>query len=237
MNLLRRIVNLIRGLINRVLSRVENVEDQLTVALADMTSQYEVSQKAVTRAMVDEKKIQMTWESEEQKGREWERRAVLAVQEGKDELAKQALLKQKEHLMLMIQVKQNWQRQQEQTYKLKESLKVLREKIDRARREYHLLVARLKSAEAQKTFSQTLGVSGNVGAIEQFKQLSEKVDQLEIEAQAEAEVLGVGSIDADIEAQFTKMEDHWTGEAALSALKAKMKGNLLLDPPVTPSSS
>ena len=157
MGILSRIFNLIRSAVNRALSRVENLEDQLSLAITDMSRQYEASQRAVTAAMVDEKKIRLTWESEEKKAQEWERRAVLAVEQGQDDLAKQALLKEKEHLVLMMQTKKDWDRQREQTEKLKASLLALREKVEKARRDYHLLIARIKSAEAQKSFSGTMG--------------------------------------------------------------------------------
>jgi phage shock protein A len=215
--------------INRLLSRVENLEDQLSLTITDMSAQYEASQRAVTAAMIDEKKIRLTWENEEKKAKEWEQRAVLAIEKGQDELAKQALLKEKEHLVLMAKTKKDWHLQREQTEKLKASLLTLREKVEKARRDYHLLVARIKSAEAQKSFSGTMGAAGEMNAVESFRQLAEKVERLEIEAQAEAEVVGVGAGDPDLEAQFAKLEDQWTGDVALAALKARIQKNRLIE--------
>ena len=235
MRLIYRFFNLIRMTISRLLSRVENLEDQLSLAITDMSSQYEASQRAVTAAMVDEKKIRLTWENEEKKANEWERRAVLAVQQGQDDLAKQALLKQKEHLVLMVQTQKDWDRQREQTEKLKTSLLALREKVEKARRDYHLLIARIKSAEAQKSFSGTMGATGEISAVEQFRQLSEKVERLEIEAQAGAEVVGLGAGEPDLEAQFAKIEDQWTGDVALSALKARIEKGRLIEAASTKS--
>jgi len=60
---------------------------------------------------------------------DWEKRAVLAVQEGRDDLAKQALLRYNEHVQGAVQLQETWIKHREETEKLKASLRQLNDKM------------------------------------------------------------------------------------------------------------
>ena len=81
---------------------------------------------------------------------DWEKRAVLAVQEGRDDLAKQALLRHNEHVHAAVTLQETWVKHREETEKLKISLRQLNDKIEEAKRKKNILIARQKRAEAQQ---------------------------------------------------------------------------------------
>jgi hypothetical protein len=67
-----------------------------------------------------ERKLKAQTEDEIKQAKEWENRAMLAVKEGRDDLAKQALIRQQEHAERAVVFQQTWQTQAAETEKLKE---------------------------------------------------------------------------------------------------------------------
>src|SRR5207245_891797 len=82
----------------------------------------------VAAAIADEKRLSAPVETEKKSAEDWERRAVLAVQEGRDDLAKQALLRHNEHAQGAVQLHETWVKHREETEKLKLSLRQLNDR-------------------------------------------------------------------------------------------------------------
>ncbi len=133
-------------------------------------------------------------------------KATLAVQKNNDELAKAALERKNEYEGLAIEYKKQWEAQKASVEKLKTSLRELERKIDEARRQKDLLIARSKRAKAQKQIHQTMaGMSTNAGAFNTFERMRRKVDEEEAKAQA-AEEMAEETGDAKLEKQFAELE-------------------------------
>src|ERR1043166_4991145 len=83
-------------------------------------------------------------------------KAKLAVREGRDDLAKQALVRHGEHASHGQQLQQTWESHRVETEKLKDSLRGLNDKIEEAKRKKNLLLARQRRAQAQKRIAETM---------------------------------------------------------------------------------
>src|SRR5690606_37044359 len=113
---------------------------------------------------------------EAKQAQDWERRAMLAVREGRDDLAKQALLRQQEYGERAQSLYDTWQRQATETERLKESLRALNAKIEEARRKKNLLMAKQKRAEAQKRIHETMTGLSDRSAFEAFDRMAQKIE-------------------------------------------------------------
>ena len=133
-----------------------NKEKMLNQLLIEMSEQLIESKKAVAMAIAYEKKLEREVENQRVQAQEWERKAMLAVQAGKDDLAKEALLRKKEYDDAYAEYRKQWEAQKASVDKLKESLKELQNKIEEAQRKKNLLVARAKRAEAQQKIQNTI---------------------------------------------------------------------------------
>jgi len=69
----------------------------LSQVLLEMQQQLVEAKKAVAVAIADEKKLQKQYTAESDKSKEWERKAMVAVRAGDDNLARQALARKQEH--------------------------------------------------------------------------------------------------------------------------------------------
>src|SRR5205085_7240302 len=112
--------------------------------------------KQVAVAIADEKRLAKELEAEQVQAREWEKKAMMAVRSGDDNLAREALRRKAEHDNLQAQFQQQFDLQHGSVEKLKEALRTLNSKIDEAKRKKNILVARQKRAEAQRAIQATM---------------------------------------------------------------------------------
>jgi phage shock protein A len=223
MGIFSRLGTLIKSNINDLVTKAEDPEKMLNQVLLDMQQQLVEAKKAVAVAIADEKKLQKQYTSELEKAKEWERKAMVAVRAGDDELARQALMRKQEHETISGQFQKQWIAQKQAVDKLKDALRLLNNKIEEAKRKKNILVARKKRAEAHKQIATTMhGLSDN-SAFDTFDRMAQRIDMLEAEAEASSELAGELSGDT-LESKFLQLEagGHGTEDDALLELKAKM---------------
>jgi len=222
MGIFQRIGTLIKSNINDLISKAEDPEKMLGQVLTDMKNQLVEAKKQVAVAIGDEKRLKKQWDEQLAATKEWERKAMMAVHAGDDGLAKEALVRQKEHEELVAQFESQWHLQKDAVEKLKEQLRGLNNKIEEAKRKKNILLARAKRAEAQRTIQSTMQGLSDTSAFDTFDRMAEKVDQMEAEAEAGVEL--AGELTGDTLAQkFKALETKGTtSDLALAELKAKM---------------
>ncbi len=221
MGIWERFSTMFRSNINDMISRAENPEKMLNQLILDMKSQLGKAKSQVASAIADEKKLQADAEALRKQAEDWERRAMLAVQEGKDDLAKQALMRYNEALQGAQQLHETWLKHRAETEQLKLSLRQLNDKIEEAKRKKNILVARAKRAEAQQRIQETMSGMSDKGAFESFERMAEKIEQQERKAIAAAEIQEEFSGDALVK-QFEVLEYKGNADQALLELKRKM---------------
>jgi phage shock protein A len=224
MGIFQRLKTLIQSNVNSAINKAENPEKMLNQLLIDMNDQLIESKKAVAMAIADEKKLQRETLNQQNLAKDWENKAMLAVKAGDDELAKEALLRKQEYDNNFMQFKQQWDAQKQSVDSLKNALRELQNKIEEAQRKKNLLIARAKRAEAQKKIQETISsVSGNRSSFEAFERMSNRVDQIEAEAEAARELEDL-NVDRSLEKRFAELENSSSSaDSLLLELKSKMK--------------
>src|SRR5713226_587052 len=210
MGIFDRLSTLIRSNINDLISRAENPEKMLNQLIVDMRTQLAKAKQQVAAAIADEKRLAAQVDQEKKAAEDWEKRAVLAVQEGRDDLAKQALLRHNEHAQGALTLHETWVKHREETDKLKVSLRQLNDKIEEAKRKKNILIARQKRAEAHKRIQETMssigdklvkqfqGLEGKADADQQLLNLKKKMGLLGAGAPPDTKQLGKGATDAQL---------------------------------------
>jgi phage shock protein A len=221
MGIFERFSTLIKSNINDLISRAENPEKMLNQLILDMKSQLARAKQEAAAAIADEKKLQADAESLRKQAEDWERRAMLAVQEGRDDLAKQALVRYNESLQGAQQLHETWLKHKADTENLKVQLRQLNDKIEEAKRKKNILIARAKRAEAQQRIQETMAGMSDKSAFESFERMAEKIEAIERKALAAAELQQEFSGD-DLMQQFKQLEYKGSADQQLLELKAKM---------------
>lgn len=223
MGIFSRLGTLIKSNLNDLISKAEDPEKMLSQVLLEMQQQLVEAKKAVAVAIADEKKLQKQYTSETDKAKEWERKAMVAVRAGDDGLARQALARKQEHEGIATQYQQQWIQQKQAVEKLKDALRLLNNKIEEAKRKKNILIARKKRAEAQQQIANTMQGLGDTSAFDTFDRMAERIQLMEAEAEAGAELAGELSGDT-LESKFLQLEQAGGAneDDALAELKSKM---------------
>jgi phage shock protein A len=224
MGIFSRIKTLVSSNVNDMISKAEKPEKMLNQLIIDMNEQLIESKKAVAMAIADEKKLAREKDNQTAQAQDWEKKAMLAVQAGKDDLAKEALIRKQEYDKAAAEYQKQWESQKTSVDQLKESLRELQNKIEEAQRKKNLLVARAKRAEAQQKIQNTISsVSGNRSAFDAFDRMAAKVDQMEAQADAAKELEDLSS-NTSLDKRFAELEkSDASGDLLLADLKEKMK--------------
>src|SRR3954451_23358792 len=224
MGIFDRFSTLLRSNINDLISRAEDPEKMLTQILVDMRSQLVKAKQQVAAAIADEKRLRDQADQEMKQAKDWENKAMLAVREGRDDLAKQALVRHGEHASHGETLQTTWESHRVETEKLKDSLRGLNDKIEEAKRKKNLLLARQRRAQAQKRIHETMSSLSEKSAFEAFSRMEEKIEQNErmLKASVEIDEEFVGD---RLQSDFKRLEKQSgtvSADQQLLALKQKM---------------
>jgi phage shock protein A len=221
MGIFSRLAQLIKSNLNDLISKSEDPEKMLNQIVLDMNNQLVEAKKMVASSIADEKRLAKQMEQETANATEWERRAMMALRAGNEELAKEALSRKKEHDTLAETFRGQWQKQKDSVEKLKTALRMLNDKIEEAKRKKNVLIARKKRAEAQKSIQETMHGLKDQSAFETFDRMAGKIDQLEAEAEAGEELNEEYTGDV-LASKFSNLEKKAGAEDDLADLKRKM---------------
>jgi phage shock protein A len=222
MGILDRIRTVLKSNINALISKAEDPEKMLNQLIMDMNEQLLEAKKQVALSIADEKKLERQALENKAQGEDWEKKAMLAVKAGKDDLAKEALVRKQEYDGYAVSFQKEYEAQHVSVEQLKDALRQLQAKIEEASRKKNLLIARAKRAEAQKQIQQTMGSLSGGSSFDTFDRMAQKVDQIEAEAEAMKE-LGEVTADQKLEDKFKELESSGAGaDQLLEDLKTKM---------------
>jgi phage shock protein A len=224
MSIFDRFSTLLRSNINDLISRAEDPEKMLNQILVDMRSQLVKAKQQVAAAIADEKRLRDQADAEMKQAADWNNKAMLAVREGRDDLAKQALVRKSEHMTHGQTLESTWESHRAETEKLKDQLRGLNDKIEEAKRKKNLLLARQRRAQAQKRIAETMSSMSENSAFDAFSRMEERIEQNERQIKASVEIEEEFSGDA-LQSQFKALEKgavSVTVDSQLLALKQSM---------------
>ena len=235
MGIFDRFSTMLRSNINDLIARAENPEKMLIQVIEDMRGQLAKARQEVAVAIADAAKLKKQADDEQKQAQDWEQRAMLAVRQGRDDLARQALIRHQEHTQRAQELFSTWQRHQEDTERLRDALRQLNEKIQEAQRKKNLLIAKQRRAQAQRRIHETMSGLSDSSAFEAFDRMAERIEQNERMALAAASVSEELQGD-QLERDFKALESG-TSADDLDYRLLEMKQQMGLLPPAPPSES
>ena len=227
MNFFARIWNVIVGRTNALVESVENPEDQLRIFVSTLDSEMTKLRQAVTAAIAEEKKLKMKIENLLLQSQDWKKKAMFALNQGKEDLAREALIRKGDAENEAIRLRADLERQAEAVEKLQQALRATQQKTEKAKRDYTVLLARYRSAKTQMSINKQLNGLSENSPNNLIENLNDRILKIEAETQADLQMIGSGS-SPDLEASFVQLEQQYRGDEALTQLKAKMQSQPLL---------
>jgi len=216
MGVIDRVSRLVRANVNDLLDQAEDPEVMIDQILRDMQSNIADARKQVAAMIAQEKELEYDRDETKKLADAWGDKAQRAVDADKDDLAREALRRQKDYSDNAALYQQQFEVQNQTVTKLKSQLAQLEAKYDQTRSQRDSLVARQKRARAQAHIAQSLS-----GADFSSMDSSADLDRMErkIRGQEAQTAAMLEMQDDSIDAQFAELDYDSDIEARLAALK------------------
>jgi len=225
MGILTRIFNLFRATTSDLLDKAEDPEKMIKQMISDLEVQKKKAKEQMTEALALQKRLERDTEKEHQEAEKWEQKAILAVQNEKDDLAKEALTRKNEHLRRALDFEKQLEMHQNNADSLKESYQTMEDKIDEIKRKQGLLSVKQKQAEAQEKIYKTIeGLGDTSGIMDTIERAEEKVENLQARAEAYQEI-SMESDQESLEKKFKELE-HESPDMEMELLELKKRAAL-----------
>ncbi|MGD1912666.1 MAG: PspA/IM30 family protein [Rivularia sp. (in: cyanobacteria)] len=217
MGLIERILRLFRSNVNSWTAQREDPEKLLEETVYEMQENLVQMRQGVATAIATQKRTERKAAQAQSTAEEWYRRAQMALQQGNEALAREALTKRKAYEQTATALTEQIGQQKTLVAKLKKDMQSLELKISEARTKKDMYIARARSAEASLRLQEMLGGVGDTNSLKAFERMEDKLNELE----AKQETIAISGAD-ELENKFASLAEGDDLDAELSAMKAQL---------------
>ncbi len=218
MNLLERVLTLLRANLNTMVEKADDPEKVLRQLQLDMRNQLMQVKTQVATAIAEGRKLQSRVKEKKVEGEAWQRKAEQAIQQNNDAAARSALSRYNEVIRQAQRYQQQQQEQEQLVSTMRGVLRQLEEKISEVETTIELLAARKRNALLQQRVYDALNKSGGVKETERANRAQDAVMETEARARAMADLH-----QRDLDVQLEQLSQEELLEQQLNELKAKKR--------------
>lgn len=218
MGVFSRLSDIINSNINAMLDKAEDPEKIARLIIQEMEDCLVEVRSAAARSMADKKEYERDITQLEQTRLDWTAKAELAVEKGREDLARGALSAKQRAEREIDSRRQALQAIEEVSIRRQEDLEKLQAKLDEAKTRHRALVVRREAAEQRIAMRSRIEVNKVDEAMRRYGQIERKVDEME----AYADLINVG--DRSLEAQFQELAAEESIEKELAEIKRRRGG-------------
>lgn len=222
MSIFRRIFRIGKANVNSALDKLEDPVKMIDQILRELDQDIAKMTAAVTSQMAVEKRFERELQETEQIIARRDEQARVAVEQGDDNLAREALIDKKRHIEKRDALKVNYDKAKETAARLRKQLEDMKSRVQDMKTKRSALIAQAEAAKATKRITRTMSGVGNENLAESFYKMEEKIQQMHDEAQAAQELAeSERSLDSKFEELMSKTTDKDV-EDELAQLKASL---------------
>ena len=203
MNAFKRIHDIFSSNVNHALDKMEDPSKMIRYTIVEMEGSLSKAKNSAAEMLANIRAREEELKASKEAESRWDVRAQLAVKNGKDDLAREAIAEKE-----IAEVKNISASQEAQIVKLTE-------KLEEVKAKERTLVARAEHAKEKIKIEKQISATDCSAAIKRFNEMEEKVERLEAEA-------AVASKSYESESRCTEMENNANVDKELEELKAKL---------------
>lgn len=181
-----RLMNVIRGLFSKGMSKLETPELMAEQAQADLETNVKKLREAVTESLAREKLLEKQLQKNAEDLAQWHQRATVAVQNNNDEIARQCLKKKEEHNQTGMDLETQVGQQKTTTAQLKERMADVEQKLKEFKTKKQDLVSRSQASNATAKANELL--SNSAGGSSGMDKWEQKIREKEARSEAMREM-------------------------------------------------
>lgn len=223
MGLFSRVKDLLQANIMDIVNKSEEPEKMLNLYVERASEEVRSFQIQVNRAVADKIQLEERIADLRKEIAQRTEQAALAVQQNKDDLARTALTLKKQAETSLADYEAQLADQAKAVEDLQENLRILTEKLEKAKMERNNLVMRQRRAQTMKKANEAISGMSTHDPMADMDRMKERVERMEAEAKASRSMLGTGNTIEDQFAELEKSKSASEVEDELAKLKAELK--------------
>ena len=224
MNVFKRIHDIFSSNVNHALDKMEDPAKMIRYTIVEMENSLAKAKDSAAQTLANIRAREGELKSEKEAVARWEVRAQLAVKNGKDDLAREAISEKQTAGAKVTALETEIAELKNINASQEAQIVKLTEKLEEVKGKERTLVARAQHAKEKIKIEKQISSTDCGAAIKRFNEMEEKVERLEAEA-------AVASKNYENEAKFTEMESNDSIDKELAELKAKINGSVVAAEP------
>ncbi|MBQ4282151.1 MAG: PspA/IM30 family protein [Spirochaetales bacterium] len=224
MNVFKRIHDIFSSNVNHALDKMEDPAKMIRYTIVEMENSLSKAKESAAQTLANIRAREVELKSEKEAVARWEVRAQLAVKNGKDDLAREAISEKQTAGAKVTALETEIAELKNINASQEAQIVKLTEKLEEVKGKERTLVARAQHAKEKIKIEKQISSTDCGAAIKRFNEMEEKVERLEAEA-------AVASKNYENEAKFTEMESNDSIDKELAELKAKINGSVVAAEP------
>jgi phage shock protein A len=214
MGIFTRFRDIISSNINAMLDRAEDPEKLIKLMIREMEDTLVEIKASCAGVMASSKRVQRELEEVEARSNYWHEKAEFAINKGRDDLAREALMEKRRYSHRQETLEIELKEHNNLVEQYHEDIRQLEEKLQTARDKQRMLVQRHIHAKRKKRAQQEIRRVDSSEAMLKFDELEGRIDRME----SEADLVNLGrkvtledeldklSIDDDIEKELEELK-------------------------------
>ena len=218
MGVFTRFKDIVNSNINSMLDKAEDPEKMINLMIREMEDTLVELKTSCAATMADRAKAERELSVFEEKNNRWEGRAKLAVEKGRDDLAREALMEKRkcgDQLELLTNELGQFDKLIDES---RANIIQLEEKLETVKQKRRILIQRGIHAKEKMRARESMKSASGADAAMRFDELEGRIERMEADAD-----MVLGSTPNASENEFSQMENESEIEEELSALKKSMK--------------
>ncbi|MBW2193355.1 MAG: phage shock protein PspA [Deltaproteobacteria bacterium] len=182
MGIFTRFRDIINSNINAMLDKAEDPEKLIKLMIHEIEDTLIELKASCAGVLAGKKKVQRQLEEVKSRVEYWEDRARLAVDKGRDDLAREALKEKRRFSEMIDSLAQELTEHDEMVIQYQDDIQQLEDKLSKAREKQRMLVQRHIRARRKKRAQQEIRRVDNFETIAKFDDLESRIERMEAEA-------------------------------------------------------
>lgn len=219
MGMFSRMTDIVQANINAILDKAEDPEKVIRLIIQEMEETLVELRSVAAKQIAEQKMLQRKQDSLTQRGDDWYAKAQLAMDKGKEDLARAALVERQAALSELDNIAAQRAQIDDALDKLREDTMRLTDKLTEARAKQKTLVIRKQSVGVRLQAKQVEHSQKVNDAMSRFEQYESRIEHLE--SQVDAYDVVPGATGNTLHDEFKALETDDAIEQELAALKKK----------------
>ncbi|MFH1728229.1 MAG: phage shock protein PspA [Pseudomonadota bacterium] len=218
MGIFSRLTDIINSNIIHMLDKAEDPEKMVRLMIQEMEDTLVEVKSQAAKYIADKKTIERNIELLKENQNMWQSKAELAVEKGRDDLAKAAIEEKAKKQRIENDYNIEFNNLNEILDHFKKDIKQLEDKLSEAKTKQKTIIARKQSAASRLEMNRQIHKSETSKALNKFDKFERDIDRME----GEIEAMKIKGGKKSLEDEFEKLEHENEIETELQKLKEKL---------------